>query len=101
MLAINGTTTVGAIFVFMILGGQLAGSMLQLASVSDQYQDARAMDSLADVLGAKQEDSLASSTMLPLPAIAGRIDLENVSFSYGLTSGASSINSRCRWRPVK
>ena len=44
------------------------------------------MDSLADVLGAQPEDSLASSTMLPLPAIAGRIDLERVSFSYGLTS---------------
>jgi len=87
VLAIKGGTTVGAIFVFMILGGQLANAMLQVASVSDQYQDARAaMDSLADVLGAKPEDSLASSTMLPLPAIAGRIDLENVSFSYGLTS---------------
>ena len=74
VLAIQGGTTVGAIFVFMILGGQLANSMLQVASVSDQYQDARAaMDSLADVLGAKPEDSLASSTMLPLPAIAGRI----------------------------
>ena len=87
VLAIQGGTTVGAIFVFMILGGQLANSMLQVAGVSDQYQDARAaMDSLADVLGAKPEDSLASSTMLPLPAIEGRIDLENVSFSYGLTS---------------
>ena len=88
VLAIQGGTTVGAIFVFMILGGQLGTSMLQLSSVSDQYQDARAaMDSLADVLGSKPEDSLASSYMLPLPAIAGRIDIDNVSFSYGLTSG--------------
>ena len=87
VFAINGATTVGAIFVLMILSGQLANSMLQVAGVSDQYQDARAaMDSLADVLGSKPEDSLASSTLLPLPAIAGRIDLENVSFSYGLTS---------------
>ena len=87
VLAIQGKTTVGAIFVFMILGGQLASSMLQLASVSDQYQDARAaMDSLADVLGSKPEDSLASSTMLPLPAVQGSINFENVSFSYGLTS---------------
>ena len=87
VLAIQGNTTVGAIFVFMILSGQLASSMLQLASVSDQYQDARAaMDSLADVLGSKPEDSLASSTMLPLPAVQGSINFENVSFSYGLTS---------------
>ena len=41
VLAINGATTVGAIFVFLILGGQLASSMLQLSTVSDQYQDAR------------------------------------------------------------
>ena len=87
VLAIQGGTTVGAIFVFMILGGQIASSMIQLSSVSDQYQDARAaMDSLADVLGNQPEDSLASSYMLPLPAITGRIDLEKVSFSYGLTS---------------
>ncbi len=87
VLAIQGGTTVGAIFVFMILGGQIASSMIQLSSVSDQYQDARAaMDSLADVLGNQPEDSLASSYMLPLPAITGRIDLEQVSFSYGLTS---------------
>ena len=71
----------------MILGGQLASSMLQLASVTDQYQDAKAaMDSLADVLGHGVEDSLAASTMLPLPAIEGRVDLDKVSFSYGLTS---------------
>lgn len=87
VLAIQGGTTVGAIFVFMILGGQLANSMIQLSSVSDQYQDAKAaMDSLADVLGNQPEDSLSSSYMLPLPAITGRIDVENVSFSYGLTS---------------
>ncbi len=87
VLAIQGGTTVGAIFVFMILGGQLGNSMIQLSSVSDQYQDARAaMDSLADVLGNQPEDSLASSYMLPLPAITGRIDLEQVSFSYGLTN---------------
>jgi len=88
VLVINGSATIGSIFVFMILGGQLASSMVQLSTVSDQYQDARAaMDSLADVLGHQPEDSLAASSMLPLPAIAGRIDLENVSFSYGLTSG--------------
>ncbi|WP_413404389.1 MULTISPECIES: peptidase domain-containing ABC transporter [unclassified Synechococcus] len=87
VLVVQGGTSVGSIFVFLILGGQLASSMIQLSTVSDQYQDARAaMDSLADVLGQKPEDSLASSYMLPLPAIEGRIDLENVSFSYGLTS---------------
>ena len=87
VLAIGGGTTVGAIFVFMILGGQLASSMLQLSSVSEEYQDARAaMDSLADVLGHGAEDSLAASTMLPLPTIEGRVDLDKVSFSYGLTS---------------
>jgi ATP-binding cassette subfamily B protein len=87
VLAISGGASVGGIFVFLILGGQLANSMVQVSSVSDQYQDAQAaMDSLADVLGNQPEDSLASSYMLPLPAITGRIDLEQVSFSYGLTS---------------
>ena len=87
VLIINGSATVGSIFVFWILGGQLASSMLQVASVSDQYQDAKAaMDSLADVLGHGAEDSLAASTMLPLPAIEGRVDLDKVSFSYGLNS---------------
>lgn len=86
VLAINGGSSIGAIFVFLILGGTIASSMLQLGSVSDQYQDARAaMESLADVLGQKPEDSIASSFMLPLPAVQGRIDFEQVSFSYGLT----------------
>ena len=88
ILAIQGGTSVGAIFIFMILGGSIGSSMMQLSTVSDQYQDARAaMDSLGDVLGNQPEDSLASSYMLPLPAINGRIDIEKVSFSYGLTSG--------------
>jgi len=42
------------------------------------------MDSLGDVLSQKGEDSFANSTMLPLPSVTGRVDFEQVSFSYGL-----------------
>ena len=85
VLAIQGEGSVGGIIVFMILGGTVGQSMVSLSTVSDQYQEARAaMDSLADVLSQKAEDSLASGSMLPLPAVQGRVDFQQVSFSYGL-----------------
>jgi subfamily B ATP-binding cassette protein HlyB/CyaB len=85
VLAINGEGSVGGIIVFMILGGSIGSSMVSLSTVSDQYQEARvAMDSLADVLSQTAEDSLTSSSMLPLPSVKGRVDFERVSFSYGL-----------------
>ena len=85
VLAIRGEGSVGSIFVFMILGGSIASSMVSLSTVSDQYEEARAaMDSLGDVLSQKGEDSFANSTMLPLPSVTGRVDFEQVSFSYGL-----------------
>ena len=92
ILTINGEGSVGAIFIFMILGSPIAGSMVSLSTVSDQYQEARAaMDSLADVLSQTAEDSLASGSMLPLPSVTGRVDFEKVSFSYGL-NGQSQMD---------
>ena len=92
VLAINGEGSVGSIIVFMILGGSIGSSMVSLSTVSDQYQEARvAMDSLADVLSQTAEDSLTSSSMLPLPSVKGRVDFERVSFSYGL-NGQSQMD---------
>lgn len=86
-LIVNGNASMGSLFAVYILANGIVEPLMSLSSVANQYRDAKAaMDALADVLGQQPEESISTATMLPLPAIAGRIDFERVSFSYGLNN---------------
>jgi len=88
-LALEGRTSVGAIFAIYLLSSGVTGPLVNLARLNDQYRDARsAMDALADVLGQPAEDPAlaAGGAALPLPPLRGEIRFEGVSFAYRLDS---------------
>lgn len=88
-LALEGRTSVGAIFAIYLLSSGVTGPLVNLARLNDQYRDARsAMDALADVLGQPPEDPAlaAGGSPLPLPPLRGEIRFEGVSFAYRLDS---------------
>ncbi len=88
-LALEGRTSIGAIFAVYLLSSGVTGPLVNLARLSDQYRDARsAMDALADVLGQPAEDSPGGdgATPIPLPPVQGEIRFERVSFAYRLDS---------------
>jgi ATP-binding cassette subfamily B protein len=84
-LAVQGYTSVGGIFAVFILSGGITGPLLNLATISNQYREAKAaMDALADVLGQQPEESISTASLLPLGPIHGEVSFERVAFSYGL-----------------
>ncbi|WP_244755895.1 type I secretion system permease/ATPase [Pseudoxanthomonas helianthi] len=81
-LVINGKLTVGELVAFNMLAGQVAGPILRLAQLAQDFQQARiAVDRLGDILNAPTEPA-SSPSRASLPQIDGRISLENVSFRY-------------------
>jgi ATP-binding cassette subfamily B protein len=85
-LALQGRTSIGAIFAVYLLSNGVTGPLVNLARLNDQYRNAQAaMDALADVLGQPEEDAVGTAT-LPLPPIRGAIRFEQVSFAYRLDS---------------
>ncbi|WP_460731667.1 type I secretion system permease/ATPase [Lysobacter tyrosinilyticus] len=81
-LVIGGKLTVGELVAFNMLAGQVAGPVLRLAQLAQDFQQARiAVDRLGDILNSPTEP-VASASRSSLPAIKGEILLEAVSFRY-------------------
>ena len=81
-LVLQGQASVGAIFAVYLLASGVTSPLLNLASLSDQFRDAKAaMAAVADVIGQAPEES-ASDAKLPMGPIAGAVQFENVSFGY-------------------
>lgn len=81
-LVIENKLTVGELVAFNMLAGQVAGPVLRLAQLAQDFQQARiAVDRLGDILNAPTEPSAAPSRSV-LPPILGKVALENVTFRY-------------------
>jgi ATP-binding cassette subfamily B protein len=82
VLVLNNQASVGAIFAVYLLSSGVTAPLLNLASITDQFRDAKAaMAAVADVIGQPPEES-AQEARLPMAAVRGAITFENVSFSY-------------------
>ena len=74
----------GAIFAFMMLSQRVAQPLVQLARLTEEYQDvAAAVGQAASVLNRPLEVDAASGGMRP--KFSGAISLEDLSFTYGGT----------------
>ena len=82
VLVLNNQASVGAIFAVYLLSSGVTAPLLNLASITDQFRDAKAaMAAVADVIGQPPEES-SEQARLPMAAVRGAISFENVSFSY-------------------
>ncbi|MGH8032435.1 MAG: type I secretion system permease/ATPase [Luteimonas sp.] len=81
-LVIEDQLTVGELVAFNMLAGQVAGPVLRLAQLAQDFQQARiAVDRLGDILNSPAEPSVSPSRA-SLPDMEGRISLERVGFRY-------------------
>jgi ATP-binding cassette, subfamily B, bacterial HlyB/CyaB len=75
---------VGSLFAFMMLSMRVAQPLVQLAKMTDEYQDvAQAIGQAASVLNRPLEADAASGGMRP--KFAGAITFDDLSFTYGGT----------------
>lgn len=81
-LVIGGKLTVGELVAFNMLAGQVAGPVLRLAQLAQDFQQARiAVDRLGDILNSPAEPTVSPSRA-SLPSMEGRISLERIGFRY-------------------
>jgi subfamily B ATP-binding cassette protein HlyB/CyaB len=80
-LVIDGELTVGQLIAFNMLAGRVAQPIMRLAQLWTDFQQAGiSVQRLGDILNTRTE--LASGNRSTLPTLAGRIEFDNVRFSY-------------------
>lgn len=81
-LVIKGDLTVGELVAFNMLASQVAGPVLRLAQLGQDFQQARiAVSRLGDILNNPIEPQ-SSASKASLPEIRGRVVFDNVRFRY-------------------
>ncbi len=81
-LVIDGHLTVGELVAFNMLAGQVAGPVLRIAQLAQDFQQAKlSVERLGDILNAPTEP-VPSAGRGRLPDIEGDVRLEHVSFRY-------------------
>ncbi len=79
-LVIEGALTVGQLIAFNMLAGRVAQPIMRLAQLwTDFQQTGISVQRLGDILNTRSE---VAGNKSPLPALAGRIELDQVVFRY-------------------
>lgn len=81
-LVIGGDLTVGQLVAFNMLSARVAGPVLRLASLWQDFQQARiSVERLGDILNTPTEPT-HNPNRATLPPIAGRVEFDTVTFRY-------------------
>lgn len=98
-LVIEGTLTVGQLVAFRMLSGRVAGPVLRLVQMwQDFQQTAMSVERLGDIFNSKPEPSFDSSRTA-LPPLNGYIVFDRVSFRYKLDGAEVIKNMSFQIRP--
>src|SRR5262252_585422 len=74
--------TVGDLFMYVMFTGMMAMPLIQFAAIGTQITEAFAgLDRIREIMNMRTEDE-ADEMRSPLPAVAGEIGFEHVSFEY-------------------
>ena len=83
VLVIRGELTLGQLIAFRIIAGYVTTPLMRLAQSWQSFQEvALSVERLGDVLDSAPEQTPEESTNIPMPAIAGKVEFDNVTFSY-------------------
>ncbi len=79
---LNGTMTLGDLFLYVYLVGLVAAPLVQIASIGTQISEAFAgLDRIRDVMNTPTEDG-DDATRQPVDDIVGTVEFRRVSFAY-------------------
>jgi ATP-binding cassette, subfamily B, bacterial HlyB/CyaB len=77
----NGTMTIGALVAFNMLAGRVSGPLVQIVTMIHEYQEvALSVRMLGEIMNQRQEQHGRGRGVRPV--LAGRIELDDVSFRY-------------------
>src|SRR5215213_5594375 len=79
---VTAQMTIGDLFMYVMFTGMMAMPLIQFASIGTQITEAFAgLDRIREVMNMATEDEY-DATRVPLPAVHGEIEFQNVSFEY-------------------
>lgn len=82
-LVLKGQLSLGQLIAFRIISGFVTQPLLRLSTIWQSIQELRvSFERLADIIDTPQEATESDKGKIPLPGIDGRIEFENLSFSF-------------------
>ena len=82
-LVLSGKLTLGQLIAFRIISGYVTQPLLRLSTIWQNIQQLKvSFERLGDVIDTPQESDIVDKTKIPLPAVHGDVEFENVSFSF-------------------
>ncbi|MFQ4146040.1 peptidase domain-containing ABC transporter [Chlorogloeopsis sp. ULAP02] len=91
-LVLQGELTLGELIAFRIISGYVTSPILRLAQLWQSFQEtALSLERLSDIVDTPQEAE-SDRYNIPLPAIAGAVKYENISFRFNTGSALQLDN---------
>ena len=82
-LVLNGNLTLGQLIAFRIISGYVTQPLLRLSTIWQNIQELRvSFERLADIIDTPEESNESDKTNISLPEISGKIEFDNVVFSF-------------------
>jgi ATP-binding cassette subfamily B protein len=81
-LVLDGKLTLGQLIAFRIISGYVTSPIMRLAQLWQNFQEtALSLERLADIVD-HPEEAEQDRTNIPMPAIKGKVNYENISFRF-------------------
>ena len=82
-LVLQSQISLGQLIAFRIISGYVTQPLLRLSNIWQSYQEMRiSFERLADIIDTPQESSEKDQANIPLPAIDGHVQFNNISFRF-------------------
>lgn len=92
-LVLQGDLTLGELIAFRIIAGYVTSPLLRITQLWQNFQEtALSLERLADIIDSPVESDDLDRQNIPMPAIAGHVTYENVSFRFN-PSGPYQLNN--------
>jgi len=92
-LVLKQELTLGQLIAFRIIAGYVNSPMLRLAQLWQNFQETGiSLQRLSDIVDSPQEADEQDRLNIPMPAIAGRVVYENLSFRFGESGPMQLLN---------
>jgi ATP-binding cassette subfamily B protein len=99
-LVLQGDLTLGELIAFRIIAGYVTSPLLRLTQLWQNFQEtALSLERLADILDSPTEADALDRQNIPMPAIAGRVKYESVSFRFKPTGPLNLNNVNVEFSP--
>jgi subfamily B ATP-binding cassette protein HlyB/CyaB len=86
-LVLQGELSLGELIAFRIIAGYVTSPIMRLSQLWQNFQEtALSLERLSDIMDAPAEQDESQQGKIPMPAIAGSITYENISFRFPSSS---------------